>query len=88
MMFDTMKAVVFSGVDQPLKIEQLRLPEPHEGEVLVKVSACGVCHTDLHVMLGEVNFPSPAVLGHEITGIVTKLGPGVKNIKEGTRVAS
>ena len=53
------------------------MPRPRQGEVLVRVSACGVCHTDLHVMKGEVAFPTPAVLGHEISGTVVACGPGV-----------
>lgn len=64
------------------------MPEPGAGEVLVKVSACGVCHTDLHVMKAEVAFPTPAVMGHEISGMVAALGPGVKGPAPGTRVAS
>ncbi|MCL6442865.1 MAG: zinc-binding dehydrogenase [Alicyclobacillus sp.] len=87
-MTGTMRAAIFLGPGKPLQIERIPLPMPREGEVLVKVTACGVCHTDLHVILGEVQFPTPAVLGHEITGIVMKLGPGVKGIKEGQRVVS
>jgi succinate semialdehyde reductase (NADPH) len=52
----------------------------------VKVAACGVCHTDLHVMKGEAVFPVPAVLGHEISGVVEKLGPGVEDRSEGDKV--
>ncbi|HEY3886885.1 MAG TPA: zinc-binding dehydrogenase, partial [Vicinamibacterales bacterium] len=57
-------------------------------EVLVKVTSCGVCHTDLHVMKAEVAFPTPAVLGHEISGVVAAVAPDVKDIRVGTRVAS
>ena len=53
---------------------------------MVRVAACGVCHTDLHVMKGEVKFPTPAVLGHEISGIVESTGDGVENIKPGDAV--
>lgn len=87
-MTETMKAAVFNGVGLPLEITRLAMPKPREGEVLVKVAACGVCHTDLHVMQGDVSFPSPAVLGHEITGTIVELGPGVKNLSVGARVAS
>jgi len=52
------------------------MPVPKDNEVLIKVRACGVCHTDLHVILGEVPFPKPAVLGHEVSGTVVGLGPG------------
>src|SRR5581483_1144568 len=60
---------------------------PRRGEVLVKVAACGVCHTDLHVMKGEVPFPVPAVMGHEISGAIVELGEGVDGPEPGTRVA-
>ena len=62
------------------------MPQPRRGEVLVRVAACGVCHTDLHVMKGEVAFPVPAVLGHEISGTVAALGDGVAGPPVGTRV--
>ena len=64
------------------------MPEPRANEVLVKVHSCGVCHTDLHVMKAEVAFPTPAVMGHEISGTVVALGPGVKGPAVGTRVVS
>jgi S-(hydroxymethyl)glutathione dehydrogenase/alcohol dehydrogenase len=64
------------------------MPEPGAGEILVKVSACGVCHTDLHVMKAEVAFPTPAVMGHEISGIVAALGPGVTGPAIGSKVVS
>ena len=72
-----MNAAVLSQSPGDLRIERIPVPEPREGEVLVKVSACGVCHTDLHVIKAEVAFPTPAVLGHEISGTVVALGPGV-----------
>ncbi|MBV8323404.1 MAG: alcohol dehydrogenase catalytic domain-containing protein [Hyphomicrobiales bacterium] len=55
---------------------------------MVRVKACGVCHTDLHVMKAEVAFPTPAVLGHEISGTVEALGPGVTGLALGALVAS
>ncbi|PWI58993.1 alcohol dehydrogenase [Sulfoacidibacillus thermotolerans] len=83
-----MRAAVFVGVNQPLQIEELLIPEPKDGEVLIRVAACGVCHTDLHVMQGDVKFPTPAVLGHEISGTVAKLGPCVEGLSIGQRVVS
>lgn len=71
-----------------LSVEELMKPVPKEDEVLVKVAACGVCHTDLHVMEGDVAFPSPAVLGHEISGTVEEVGVNVKSVKKGDRVVS
>jgi S-(hydroxymethyl)glutathione dehydrogenase/alcohol dehydrogenase len=71
-----MKAAVWQGGEPRLTIETIPVPVPKAGEALVKVTACGVCHTDLHVMKGEVAFPSPAVIGHEISGVVVRVGEG------------
>lgn len=81
-----MRAAVLSEVHASLQVEQIPTPAPKAGEVLVRVAACGVCHTDLHVIKGEVKFPTPAVLGHEISGTVAALGPHVTTVKEGTNV--
>ena len=81
-----MKAAVLRGAGQSLTIEELKRPEPKQGEVLVKVAACGVCHTDLHVIKGEAAFPLPAVLGHEISGVVERLGPRVEGLGQGDEV--
>jgi len=81
-----MKAAVFQGVGEAMRVEDLPRPEPRAGEVLVHVRACGVCHTDLHVIKGEVNFPTPCVLGHEISGTIEALGPGVAGFAVGQRV--
>jgi S-(hydroxymethyl)glutathione dehydrogenase/alcohol dehydrogenase len=72
-----MLAAVLEKPGAPLAIERIPVPQPARGEVLVRVAACGVCHTDLHVMKAEVAFPTPAVLGHEISGTVAALGEGV-----------
>ena len=81
-----MRAAVLSHLHASLDVEEIPTPVPKWGEVLVRVAACGVCHTDLHVIKGEVTFPTPAVLGHEISGTVAALGPGVCGLAEGTRV--
>ena len=83
----TMAAAILDAPNGGLKVEQIPIPEPRAGEVLVKVRACGVCHTDLHVMKAEVAFPMPAVMGHEISGTVAALGAGVAGPPVGTRVA-
>src|SRR6476469_982102 len=83
----TMKAAVLDHAPGVMSIEEIPIPEPLDGEVLVKVHACGVCHTDLHVIKAEVAFPTPAVLGHEISGTVVALGPGVAGPAPGTAVA-
>ncbi len=81
-----MRAAVLRALDGSLVVEEIPRPEPRTGEVLVKVTACGVCHSDLHVILGEVPFPLPCVLGHEISGTVAALGSGVAGLELGQRV--
>ncbi|MET4639510.1 zinc-binding dehydrogenase [Mycetocola sp. 2940] len=72
-----MKAAVLSANSPSLQIETIPTPQPRAGEALVRVAACGVCHSDLHVMKGEVSFPRPAVMGHEISGTIVQFGAGV-----------
>lgn len=83
-----MKAAVFHGPNQPLKIEELETPKAGPKEILVKIAACGVCNTDLHYIdHGVPTFKQPPmILGHEPSGIVAEAGPEVKNFKEGDRV--
>lgn len=81
-----MRAAVLEQVGGPLMVEDLKKPEPKNNEVLVKVKACGVCHSDLHVIKGEASFPLPAVLGHEISGVVENTGPGVGGLRKGDPV--
>jgi S-(hydroxymethyl)glutathione dehydrogenase/alcohol dehydrogenase len=80
------KAAVLYGVNQPLQIQDIDMDEPRAGEVLIKTSASGVCHSDLHFMEGKWQFPLPAVLGHESAGVVEKVGEGVTNVQPGDRV--
>lgn len=83
-----MKAAVFHGPNQPLRIEEVPTPTINAHEVLVKVAACGVCHTDLHYLdHGVQTFKKPPlILGHEPSGTVAQIGSEVKNFKEGDRV--
>ena len=81
-----MKAAVLYGVGQPLVIEDIQVDEPRAGEVLVKTSASGVCHSDLHFMEGSYPTIMPIVLGHESAGVVEKVGEGVTKVKPGDRV--
>ena len=74
------------GVNQPLQIEDVEVDAPGAGEVLVKTSASGVCHSDLHFMEGSYPTRTPIVLGHESAGVVEKVGAGVTNVKPGDRV--
>lgn len=83
-----MKAAVLRAVGSPLALEDIPKPAPRAEEVLVKVAACGVCHSDLHVLKGEIKFPTPCVLGHEISGVVEEVGPGVTGVKPGDPVVS
>lgn len=84
----TMKAAVVKQFGKPLVIEDVPVPQPGPGEVLVKVKACGVCHTDLHAASGDwpVKPVPPFIPGHEAAGIVAALGPGVTNLKVGDAV--
>ncbi len=84
----TMKAAIVKQFGKPLVIEDVPVPQPGPGEVLVKVKACGVCHTDLHAASGDwpVKPVPPFIPGHEAAGIVTALGAGVKNLKVGDAV--
>jgi succinate semialdehyde reductase (NADPH) len=74
------KAVVLNAIGAPMAVEEIPTPKPRAGEVLIRVAACGVCHTDLHVIKAEVRFPTPCVLGHEVSGTVVAHGPGLSAI--------
>jgi len=83
-----MKAAVLREIGTPLKIEQLPIPEPRRGEVLIKVTACGVCHSDLHAVEGDWKpLPTlPLIPGHEVVGTVAALGEGVTHFAVGDRI--
>jgi len=86
-----MKAVILERPapieDKPLKITELPVPDPEPGRVLVKVNACGICHTDLHQVEGELPLhKSPVIPGHQIVGTVIETGENVEKIKTGDRV--
>jgi len=83
-----MKAAVLTSPGSPIVIEDIPVPKPRAEEVLVKVAACGVCHSDLHVAKGELKFPVPCVLGHEISGVVADVGPGVQGLAPGDPVVA
>jgi alcohol dehydrogenase, propanol-preferring len=84
----TMKAAVVREFGKPLAIEEVAVPRPRAGQVLVKIHACGVCHTDLHAAEGDwpVKPKPPFIPGHEGVGYVAALGSSVRNVKEGDRV--
>ena len=83
-----MKAAVFYG-KHDLRIENIEMPKAKNGEVVIKVMACGICGTDIHIYEGDegaAKTPRGTVLGHEFSGIVTEIGEGVTEIKVGDRV--
>ena len=82
-----MKAMVLEQTGQPLQLVQRPRPQPTAGQVQVKVSACGVCRTDLHVVDGDLSEARlPIIPGHEIVGTISALGEGVDNFQIGERV--
>jgi S-(hydroxymethyl)glutathione dehydrogenase/alcohol dehydrogenase len=85
-----MRAAVLTAPGEPLRLEELPVPKPGPGEVLLRVAACGLCHSDLHVLGGAIAFPTPAVLGHEVSGEIAALGPGParEGLKVGQPVAA
>jgi NDMA-dependent alcohol dehydrogenase len=81
----TQAAVLFEA-KQPFRIETLTLDEPHDNEVLVKIAASGVCHSDYHLVSGATKHPMPVVPGHEGAGVVEAVGAGVTHVKPGDHV--
>lgn len=82
-----MKAMVLNRPGEPLILKSLPVPEPNSTQVLLRVTACGVCRTDLHIVDGELTEPKlPLILGHEIVGIVEHVGKDVTGIEPGQRV--
>jgi Zn-dependent alcohol dehydrogenase len=81
-----MKAAILYQTRTPLRVEEVELEKPGPGEVMVKLVAAGVCHTDLAVVHGDVSVPLPVVLGHEGAGIVQQVGAGVTSVKPGDHV--
>ncbi|CAM00713.1 Zn-dependent alcohol dehydrogenase [Saccharopolyspora erythraea NRRL 2338] len=83
-----MRAAVHTAANEPMRIEELADPHPRAGEIAIDVTSCGACHTDLHVLKGELPFPVPAVLGHEVAGVVSEIGPEVTGFSVGDRVVT
>jgi S-(hydroxymethyl)glutathione dehydrogenase/alcohol dehydrogenase len=80
------KAAVLYETKKPLRVEQVDLDGPKHGEVLVKIGAAGVCHSDYHFMNGDLPIGLPCVLGHEGAGVVEEVGEGVTTVKPGDHV--
>lgn len=83
-----MKAAIVNEFQQELEIKEVEIPKPEHGEVLIKMEACGVCHTDLHAAHGDwpIKPKLPVIPGHEGVGIVEQVGQGVTSLKKGDRV--
>jgi propanol-preferring alcohol dehydrogenase len=82
-----MRAMLFEKAGQPLRWAELAAPQAGPGQVLIRVRACAVCRTDLHIADGQLNGPKlPLIPGHEIIGVVEKIGAGVSRFKLGDRV--
>jgi len=80
------QAAVLHGAGERFVVEELDLAEPRAGEVLVRVGAAGVCHSDWHLVSGATRHPMPVVAGHEGAGVVEAVGPGVKSVRVGDHV--
>ncbi|MDQ2750420.1 MAG: S-(hydroxymethyl)mycothiol dehydrogenase [Actinomycetota bacterium] len=77
------RGVVSLGKGEPVRVQSVLVPAPGPGEALVKVQACGVCHTDLHYREGGINDGFPFLLGHEAAGVVEAVGDGVDDVRPG-----
>ena len=85
-----MKAMVLKKVspieEAPLSLSEVSLPKPNPKEVLLKVTMCGICHTDLHTIEGELKLPKlPLIPGHQVVGKVEEIGKDVTRFKKGDR---
>ena len=82
-----MQAMVLEKQKEPLVLKELPVPQPNQDQVLIRIHACGICRTDLHVADGDLTEPKlPLILGHEIVGTVVKIGESVKQFKAGERI--
>ena len=82
-MAQRVRGVVAPGRNEPVRVETIIVPDPGPGEAVVKVQACGVCHTDLHYKQGGISDDFPFLLGHEAAGIVESVGEGVTEVAPG-----
>jgi propanol-preferring alcohol dehydrogenase len=82
-----MKAMILESPGKAMVLKQVPMPEPDENQVLIRIHACGVCRTDLHIVDGELTKPKlPLIIGHQIVGTIVQLGKGVEIFKIGDRV--
>jgi Zn-dependent alcohol dehydrogenase len=85
-MAQSAKAVVTRAIGKPVTVETIQVEPPKHGEVTIRLAACGVCHSDLSVTNGTIQYPLPMVLGHEGAGVVTAIGDGVDGFAVGDHV--
>ncbi|SFO01644.1 S-(hydroxymethyl)mycothiol dehydrogenase [Pseudonocardia ammonioxydans] len=85
-MAQQVRGVVARAKGEPVTVETINVPDPGPGEAVVKIQACGVCHTDLHYKLGGINDEFPFLLGHEAAGVVESVGDGVADLQPGDYV--
>ncbi|GGU58232.1 oxidoreductase [Streptomyces albospinus] len=82
-MAQEVRGVVAPGKNEPVRLETILVPDPGPGEAVVKIQACGVCHTDLHYKQGGITDEFPFLLGHEAAGVVESVGDGVTDVAPG-----
>jgi Zn-dependent alcohol dehydrogenase len=82
------RAAILNQLNAPLSIDDVEVGDPKQGEVLVRMVASGVCHTDVSVMHGILPSPLPVILGHEGAGVVESVGPGVTKLQKGDHVVT
>ena len=80
------KAVICRELNKPVVVEEISVDSPKRGEVMIKIGACGVCHSDLSATNGTIALPPPLVLGHEAAGTVVEVGEGVTSVAAGDHV--
>ena len=85
-MAQSAKAVVTRAIGKPVTVETIQVEPPKHGEVTIRLAACGVCHSDLSVTNGTIQYPLPMVLGHEGAGVVTAIGDGADGFAVGDHV--
>ncbi|MET9223242.1 S-(hydroxymethyl)mycothiol dehydrogenase [Streptomyces sp. NPDC088197] len=82
-MAQEVRAVIAPGKGEPVRVDTVVVPDPGPGEAVVRIQACGVCHTDLHYREGAINDDFPFLLGHEAAGVVETVGDGVTEVAPG-----
>jgi NDMA-dependent alcohol dehydrogenase len=82
------KAVLCRELNKPVVVEEIEIAAPRRGEALIRIAACGVCHSDLSATNGTIQMPLPLVLGHEAAGVVAEVGEGVTDLAPGDHVVS